>query len=274
MELTRPRWREDPAYLEQIVACQADVAASPADRHEANRKRREEAMAELPEVLASWGGSFMTERVLGLAREAQALLPYREIGKHYLMMGYELIRAAIAELGRRWSLGNDVFFLRLAELGGFEADRLRAEVTRRKVRWQSAQRLDLPNVISSSDLDRLGLPRDIEAASDIEGVSLSSGVAEGTARIIYDPKQAGDLGDRCILVCPSTDPSWTALFTRIRGLIVERGCVLSHGAITARDFGIPAVACPDATLRIGEGSRVGVDGDRGHVTVIEGSSDA
>jgi pyruvate,water dikinase len=103
----------------------------------------------------------------------------------------------------------------------------------------------------------------------MDGLSLSAGVVTGTARIVFQPDEAGHLGDQCILVCPSTDPSWTALFTTIKGLIVERGGVLSHGAITARDFSIPAVACPNATSIISNGARVRVDGDRGHITIIE-----
>ena len=98
---------------------------------------------------------------------------------------------------------------------------------------------------------------------------LSAGVCAGTVRFVRHPAEAGDLPADCVLVCPSTDPAWTALFTRIKGLVVERGGVLSHGAITARDFGIPAVACPDATGILEDGARIRVDGDRGRVTIIE-----
>jgi len=272
MELANPRWREDDAYLRQIVENQ-EIAEehSPASLHKGNEERRKQAMRDLPDVLARWGGSSMREEIEELAAETQALLPYRETGKHYLMMGYELIRRAILELGGRWKLGDDVFFLHLDELSRFESDRERLvqEVARRKIRWQSARRLDLPDVINSEELDDLGLPREIEAASEMDALSLAAGVVTGTARIIFDPNEARNLGNDCILVCPSTDPGWTALFTTIKGLIVERGGVLSHGAITARDFSIPAVACPDTTQIIKDGAKVRVDGDRGHITIIE-----
>jgi phosphohistidine swiveling domain-containing protein len=94
-------------------------------------------------------------------------------------------------------------------------------------------------------------------------------VVTGTAHIIFNPSDATDLGDDCILVCPSTDPGWTALFTTIKGLIVERGGVLSHGAIVARDFGIPAVVCPGATVRIKDGDRLQIDGNRGEIHIIQ-----
>ncbi len=271
MELSRPRWREDDAYLRTVVENQAiSEEHSPAHLHRRNRERREQAMRDLPAMLAEWGGSFLSEHILHLAREAQALLPYRETGKNYLLMGYELLRDVIRELGGRWGIGSDAFFLQLHELPEFDSDRERLEeaARERKVRWQAFQRLDLPDVIDSEDLDDLGLPRQIEAAREMEALSLSPGVVTGTVRIVFDPLEARDLGDDCILVCPSTDPSWTALFTTIKGLVVERGGVLSHGAITARDFSIPAVACPDATAMIADGARVRVDGDRGHISVI------
>jgi pyruvate,water dikinase len=277
MELAKPRWWEDDTFLRQIVDRQeATEEHSPSSLHQRNQERREQAMRELPDVLAQWGGSFMREEIEGLAVEVQNLLPYRETGKHYLMMGYDLIRAAILELGRRWKLGNDVFFLHLDELGQLEMDRNRLvhEIAKRKVRWQSAQLLDLPDGISSDNLDELGLPRQIDAASELEAQSLAAGVVTGTAHVVFDPSDAADLGDDCILVCPSTDPAWTALFTTIKGLIVERGGVLSHGAITARDFSIPAVACPDATQIINSGAKVRVDGDRGHISIIEDGQSA
>jgi pyruvate,water dikinase len=272
MELSKPRFREDRSYLEQVLASQnVSEEFSPAALHKKNELKREAAMAELPVTLKAWGGGFMLEDVQAVAREAQALLPYREIGKHYLLMGYELIRSAIMELARRWDLGSDIYFLQLDELPQFEkdTDRLKKEMGKRKIRWQSARRLDMPDVINSHELEVLGLPRQIAAAKEMNALSLSAGVVTGTAHIVFDPSHATDLGDDCILVCPSTDPSWTALFTTIKGLIVERGGVLSHGAITARDFSIPAVACPNTTQTIKNGDKVRVDGDRGHITIIE-----
>jgi pyruvate,water dikinase len=277
MELAKPRWREDPAYLQQIMDSQKSPAAhSPESLHHTNQQRREDAMRDLPKTLADWGGSFLREPIEALALEAQALLPYRETGKHYLLMGYELIRAAILELARRHDLADDIFFLHLDELGEISthADELRAKIARRKIRWQSAQRLDHPDVINSADLESLGLPRKLAHANELNGLSLSAGIVQGTARIVRTPDEAKDLGNDCILICPSTDPSWTALFTTIKGLIVERGGVLSHGAITARDFAIPAVACPDATKIIKDGDIVRVNGDLGHIAIVPSTTSA
>ncbi|MFW6146597.1 MAG: PEP/pyruvate-binding domain-containing protein, partial [Planctomycetota bacterium] len=270
MELAAPRYREDDRYLRRIVAAQAtDEAHNPLHLHRRNRHRRIQATADLPDTLARRGGSFLRDNVLSRVHEAQRLLPYREVGKDDLLRGYELIRRALLELGRRWGIGDDVFFLRRDEWATYEgnAEALAAEIARRKVRRQALQRLDLPDAITSRELDALGLPRGLEAAEALDATPLSPGVFDGTARIVRAPTEATDLGEGCVLVCPSTDPSWTALFTTIKALVVERGGVLSHGAITARDFSIPAVACPDATRLIRDGAAVRVDGDRGRVSI-------
>jgi pyruvate,water dikinase len=279
MELAEPRWREDPKYLQQLLsALQAGGARVPEEMHAANVRRRREAEARLPAALAEWGASSLREDVETDLREAQTLLPYRETGKHYLMMGYELVRGAIVELGRRWDLGSDVFFLGLEELARFEDGdgRLREAIADRKVRWQSAQRLAMPDVIDSAHLLRLGLPEELEAATSLSGEPVAAGIATGPARVVFDPRRAADpslhggqpLGTGYILVCPSTDPGWTTLFLHARGLVVERGGILSHGAIVARDFGIPAVVCPQATSRIRSGDQLRVDGNRGRIEVL------
>jgi pyruvate,water dikinase len=277
MELAVPRRREDPSPLERMLESYRGASVrSPEELHAANRERRLKAERELPEVLAAWGGSSQREDFEDLMREAQTLLPYREIGKHWLMMGYELIRAAVMELSRRWDLGRDVFFLKLDELEKWEAEsaRLKSELATRKIRWESARRLEHPRVIDSEALDELGLPRTLAAEKELKGVPLAAGLAIGTAKIVYDPAAAGDLGRDCILICPSTDPGWTALFVHIKGLVVERGGTLSHGAITARDFGIPAVACSDATKLIPDGAKVRVDGNRGTAELLESEEKA
>ena len=277
MELADPRWSEDADYLKQIIESQkANEGYSPEKMHQLGREKREAAMKGLQAALLPFGAASLREDIEEMAKEAQVLLPYREIGKHYLMQGYQQIRKVLLELGRRWKIGNDVFYLELKELAGFEnnTEKLAEEIEKRKVRWEAYQQMDLPDIINSLKLDDLGLPRVFAAASEMNGVSLSGGVVVGTARIIYHPGEAKDLGDDCILVCPSTDPSWTALFITIKGLVVDRGGILSHGAITARDFGIPAVACSDATSIIKNGSRLQINGDSGHITIIKEEGNA
>lgn len=285
MELSQPRWREDSSYpLRMIEYYRGSPAANPEDLHAEKVRLRRRAVADLPGRLAECGGGFLLEKINRLIVEAQQLLPYREVGKHYLMMGYEQIRLAVEQLARRWDIGRDIYFLHLDELDSFEAerDRLLAEIRKRKVRWQSAQRLEMQSIITSDRLDEIGVGQEIVASTDMDAVPLAAGVAVGRARIVFSPQEAltpgdsagadaaaGDAAGPCVLVCPSTDPGWTAVFPSIKALVVERGGVLSHGAITARDFGIPAVACPDATRRIPAGATVRVDGDHGKVQIIQ-----
>ncbi len=271
MELAEPRWSEDPAYLEQLLAVyRRGQTPSPRMLHETKRQKRLEVEADLPRRLDEVGGSSFREQIQALAAEAQMLLPYREIGKHHLMQGYALLRAGLTELARRWDLGRDLFFLQHAELSQFEQQSaaLKQLIAARKIRWQAARRLDHPAQIDSEQLADFGRPRVLQAAQQYSVVALAPGIVEGTVHVVDDPKQAGDLGGDAILVCSSTDPAWTALFVAIKGLIVERGGVLSHGAITARDFGLPAVALADATRLLQPGIRVRIDAERAEVTVI------
>jgi len=270
MELAEPRWREEPRHIEQLASRMQSLPRGPEEIHEENLARRSEAQQQLPGVLARRGGSSLREPIEENLHEARALLPYRESGKHYLMMGYELLRLVIEELAERWDLGRKIYFLRLDEMRDFarNRDELERAIEARRLRWRACQRLDMPDVIDSHELDGLGLPRPVEAASELKGTPVAAGAATGTVRIVLNPHEAGDLGDDPILVCPSTDPGWTPLFLSIRGLVIERGGVLSHGAIVARDFGIPAVVCPDATRILQEGARVRVDGNHGTVSVL------
>ena len=272
MELAEPRWSEDPTYIEQTIARLRRVpGSSPQEIHRSNVARRRAAEEELPRKLAQWGGSSLRERVEFYAERARRLLPYRESGKHYLMMGYELIRRAIEELSRRWELGGDVYFLRLDELAEFPDRRqhLREEIEVRRDHHCAVQKLDLPEVIDSRQLDDLGLPPAVEAVAELTGTGVAPGSAVGRAHVALRPDDASELPSECILVCPSTDPGWTPLFLSARGLVMERGGVLSHGAIVAREFGIPAVVCPGAVRAIASGDRIRVDGHRGRAQILE-----
>ena len=128
----------------------------------------------------------------------------------------------------------------------------------------------MPAVIFSDDLEAIGRPQKIDGAEQLQGVPLSAGIAEGPALVLDQPRTDNLPSEPYILVCPSTDPAWVPLFVQARGLIMEIGGVLSHGAIVAREYGMPAVVgTGDATKRIRTGQRIRVDGDLGIVQVIE-----
>jgi pyruvate,water dikinase len=273
MELSQPRWREDRDFVTRMVErFRGSSGPSPHERHAAQVEARQSAFSELPHRLAQAGGSSFYERIIHDLRQAQELLPYREVGKFHLMRGYETLRAVLAELGRRWDLGRDVFFMDEAMLPQYEADPAGREtvIAQNKLRWQSSQKLSLPDVIDSRHLDDFGNPRPVAENADhtrLECRPIASGTARGTARIVFDPREVTDLGHDAILVCPSTDPGWTPLFVHAKGLIVERGGVLSHGAIVARDFGIPAVALAAATKLIPNGASVELDANHGLIVL-------
>lgn len=272
MELSQPRWREDASWPRQIVAMLAGgTNRTPEETHRDNVAQREAAEAELPNLLKRWGGSSWREQIVADMTDARQLLPYRESGKHYLMMGYDLLRRVLEELAARWDLGRGLYFLQLDELSLFarERPRLVDEISRRRARWQTLQHLEAPPTIDSQHLESLGQPAPLASTDgELHGTAMAAGVGTGTARIVFDPRDAVALRTDYILVCPSTDPGWTPLFMHARGLVVERGGLLSHGAIVARDFGIPAVACPQATRLLRPGDTIRVDGNRGVVSVV------
>ena len=273
MELSQPRWREDHNFVTRMIErFRGSSGASPHDRHAVQVEARKRAEASLPTRLATAGGSSFLERIVQDIRQAQELLPYREIGKFHLMRGYETLRAVLVELGRRWELGRDVFFLHEEALSQYEANPTawEASIAQLKLRWRSSQKLSLPDVIDSRQLDDFGKPRPVDASADhtrLECRPIAAGTARGIARIVFDPNEVTDLGNDAILVCPSTDPGWTPLFVYAKGLIVERGGVLSHGAIVARDFGIPAVVLEAATQLIPEGASIELDANHGLIVL-------
>lgn len=278
MELSQPRWRDDRQFVDRMIdRLRASPSTSPRQRHTQQASLRREAESSLPSRLAAAGGSFLAEQIETAMRQAQQLLPYRELGKFHLMRGYETLRDVLMEFRRRWNLGRDVFFLHVDELADFELNhvRLEAQIATRKLRWKSLQKLSLSDAIDSRRLDDFGRYRPAAMKGDHNQMScrpIASGASRGIARVILDPAAVAGLEPDSILVCPSTDPGWTPLFVNARGLIVERGGVLSHGAIVARDFGIPAVVLEGATRLIRDGAMLDLDAHQGMVTVLTGGT--
>jgi pyruvate,water dikinase len=259
MELAQPRWSEAPQDLDKLVRG-ATGHASHAVAADVDKIATEAKLA----------GPFRDQ----LARKVQQLRIYlglREAGKHYLLMGYAVIRRALVELDRRFGLSGGIWFLTPADLPELIAGKdLSAKSASARKRRQTELSLEVPPVLFSDDLDAIGRPLpELPGGERFEGVALSAGVTEGPALVLTEPTAAPPGEGGYVLVCPSTDPAWVPLFVRAKALVMETGGVLSHGAIVAREFGLPAVAgLPSVTQRLKTGQVVRVDGGRGTVTIV------
>ena len=138
------------------------------------------------------------------------------------------------------------------------------KISARRAERSKILRIELPDVIYSDALNQIGDPIPVEVHNEMKGTGISAGVANGIAQVLTDPTKASIDQKNYVLVCPSTDPGWTPLFLGATALVMERGGVLSHGAVVAREYGIPAVAgISMATKRIKSGQMVRVDGTHG-----------
>ena len=277
-ELAQPRWREDSAYVEQIIeSFRANPDADPAkhlETQKANRLEMEQRLAEAFETNKKLAG--LRKQIESEINFTQRYMPFRETAKYYLMLGYELIRKALLEIDRRYQLDGGIFYLTPDELNPLAAgEDFDPVIAERKAKRAQLLRIELPDVIFSDSLDQIGEAPEIEAMDEISGLGVSIGVATGNARVLHEPTDAQISDKDYVLVCPSTDPGWTPLFLHAAALVMERGGMLSHGAVVAREYGIPAVVnIPAATRRIQNGQLLRVDGNQGVVSIVAEDGDA
>ncbi len=269
-ELATPRWREDASYLEHLIASfKQNTGEHRTDTDEtAHRTQRESAEAELDARIGK--GTGLRKRIESELAFTRRYMPFRETAKFYLMLGYEQIRRALLELDRRYHLKGGIFYLTPPELTPLITGKDFTEtIAGRKRRRDLALQIEMPDVIFSDALEAIGAAPTVYASDTYTGTGISGGVATGPARVLLRPADVCPSDRDYILVCPSTDPAWTPLFLRAAGLVMERGGVLSHGAVVAREYGVPAVAnIRAATARITDGQRLRVDGTQGVVTLL------
>jgi phosphohistidine swiveling domain-containing protein len=261
MELAQPRWLEDPSLLARNVS--KGIGEPHVGAAAANAWERVAAEAKLP----AWQRDLLTPELKSL----HAYLSLRETGKHYLMKGYALIRRILVELDRRHHLNGGIFFLTPEDLPRFaRGEDVSQLIDERRRRRQVALSLEVPQVLFSDNLEVIGAPAAEASGDAMRGVALSAGVAEGPALVLDSPDGATIPPEPYILVCPSTDPAWVPLFVSAKGLVMETGGVLSHGAIVAREFGLPAVAgLSGVHKRLKTGQRLRVDGGGGTVAILD-----
>jgi phosphohistidine swiveling domain-containing protein len=197
--------------------------------------------------------------------DVRSLLKTREAARAAMGKGIELVRAAVDELDRRWSAGGGLWFLTLDELPAYPTDRPRLDalIAERRFNRDAARLVRLPPVIDSAKLDGLNLEPPLPASVPTAN-ALSPGPATGPVWIRAD----GSPPARVVVVADTADPEIAKWFPTIAAVVVERGGVLSHLAVLAREAGIPAVVCPEATRLFRDGEKVHVDGTAGRVEIV------
>lgn len=279
-------WREQPDRVAAMAATlrRRSDAPRPRDSEKTAIQKRIEAEAALIRDVPTRWRPLMRWMLTKVERVVRA----NQLGRSTYLMAIDGCRAAAREIGRQQvHLGaltaiDDVFFLSVSELATLvnaglpEASLLVADRRATHARYANMQ---IPNTF-------VGMPPVMTAVDDagssaddgsdpmvLSAVAGSPGSVEGTARVILDPDADFDLDIGDVLVCRATDPSWTSLMTLAAGLVIDNGGTTSHGAIVAREIGIPCViGTGNGTLVIRDGDRLLVDGDQGTVTVVARSA--
>jgi len=283
MDILYPTWVEDPTPVLSFVRAylDADETRSPHIQQERLVKERraltEEVLATIEEDII--GRLLVSPLFRWLLKHTQIHTRERDTMHFELTRLFPPFRRLLLELGKRrvkqgfLSHQEDVFFLTLDELTEFAEtpQYVMDKVQDHRQEFEANNSRPWPDVIRDGQEIYLDPPTSIETADgSMKGIAGSSGLVTGIARVIRGPEEFEQLLKGEILVAPLTNPVWTPLFAIASGVITEVGGILSHGAIVAREYGIPAVMCiPDATNKIKDGQKITVDGNRGIVKVEE-----
>ncbi|WP_055549285.1 rifamycin-inactivating phosphotransferase [Streptomyces sp. NBRC 110028] len=280
IDITRPRWRERPTTLVPAVLDNVrnfEPGAAGRRFEEGRQKALRKEQDVLARLRALPDGDRKADETKRMIDRVRAFIGYREYPKYDIISRYFVYKQALLEeAGRLVRAGvlperEDVFYLTFQEF--HEAvrsqrvdDRL---IQRRKDTFRSYHALTPPRVLTSDGEALTGAyRRDDVPAGALVGVAVSAGTVEGRARVILDMAEADlDAGD--ILVTAFTDPSWSPLFVGIAGLVTEVGGQMTHGAVIAREYGLPAVVgVEQATRLIRDGQRIRVHGTDGYVEIL------
>jgi pyruvate,water dikinase len=280
IDITRPRWSERhstlvPVILGNVKNLEPGAAKRRFElgRQEAWNKEQEllERLRALPD------GEQKAEAAKRMIDRVRTFIGYREYPKYGIVSRYFVYKQALLEAAERLVHAQvlrdkeDIAYLTFQELHDVVRtnhvdDQL---IRQREDAFTSYQALTPPRVLTSDGEVIVGAyRRDDVPTGALVGLPVSAGTVEGRARVILDTGRA-DLGPGDILVTPYTDPSWTPLFLTIRGLVTEVGGLMTHGAVIAREYGLPAVVGVEhATRLIRDGQRIRVHGTDGYVEIL------
>jgi pyruvate,water dikinase len=279
IDITRPRWREAPTQL--IPAIEGYLRGGVPGQHRrefrAGAEEAERAVSRLLERLRATRGGALKARIMRrLIAVYRSRIGLREHPKYYIVRALDFAKRTILEeavgLTEAGLLRSpdEVFWFSLEELEDILRTRRvdRAVLDARRDRFERDAGLRPPRVITSEGEMVSATAGALVPEGALAGTAASAGVVEGRARVVLK-LEGSRLRKGEILVAPYTDPAWTPLFPLASGLVTEVGGLMTHGAVVAREYGIPAVVGVDrATEAIPDGAHVRVNGSEGYVEVI------
>ncbi len=280
IDITRPRFRERPSTLLPLILGNVRNFEPGASKRRFEQGRQEAWKKEqelLERLRALPDGERKAEETKRMIDRVRTFIGYREYPKYGMVSRYFVYKQALLEEAERLVqahvLGEkeDIFYLTFQELHDVVRtnhvdDQL---IRQRKDAFGSYQALTPPRVLTSDGEGITGAyRRDDLPAGALVGLAVSAGTIEGRARVILDMADADvEAGD--ILVTAYTDPSWTPLFVAIKGLVTEVGGMMTHGAVIAREYGLPAVVGVEhATRLILDGQEIRVNGTDGYIEIL------
>jgi pyruvate,water dikinase len=278
IDLGMPRWSDDPSHLLGVISNYLRLATDdldPVTQFKAGEAKAESMIINLTSRAAEH--SRLRARLAGWTlRRVRQLVGLREAPKFLLVTALGAMRDHLKAVGIELTSNgvidqvDDVFFLDLADARlGLAGEDLRTLVAeRREAYQQELKRRHIPRLLLSDGTEPEAVAIEtVQGDGSLAGSPASTGMVTGRARVVLDPVGA-HLEPGEILVAPSTDPGWTPLFLTAGGLVMEMGGSNSHGAVVAREYGIPAVVgVPDATHKIETGQLITVDGAAGLVSI-------
>jgi phosphoenolpyruvate synthase/pyruvate phosphate dikinase len=280
IDITQPRWSERPTALVPMILSNIRNA-EPGAHERLFEQGRQEARKKEQELLTRLRALPDGERKAAEAKQmidrVRTFAGYREYPKYHMVSRYFVDKQALLKEAERLVEADvlrdkeDIFYLTFEELyGGVRTHHVDYDlIGERKDAFASYQALTPPRVLTSEGEVVTGTyRRDDLPPGALVGLPVSAGTVEGRARVILDLADA-DLESGDILVTAFTDPSWTPVFVTVAGLVTEVGGLMTHGAVIAREYGLPAVVGVErATKLIRDGQRIRVHGTDGYVEVL------
>jgi pyruvate,water dikinase len=280
IDITRPRWSEHPTALLPVLLGNIKRFAPGEAKRRFERGTREAQVEDLEVLERLRGlpdGEKRAEETKRMIDRVRTFIGYREYPKYGMVNRYFIYKQAMLREADRLVRARvirdreDIFFLTFDELHEVVGtNHVDAElIQHRKDAFGSYHSLTPPRVLTSDGEAVTGTYRRADVpAGALTGLPVSAGTVEGRARVILDMAEA-DLEAGDILVTAYTDPSWTPAFVAIKGLVTEVGGLMTHGAVIAREYGLPAVVGVEhATRLIRDGQRIRVHGTDGYVEIV------